>query len=59
MTHNQTRLVGFIACAFLVFYTFIGTDFDAGFTIANTINSFIAAGWAILAATFALGEINN
>ena len=59
MTYNQTRLVGFLACAGLVFYTFAGTDFDAGFTIVNIIQSFAAAFWAMMAATFAFGEINN
>ncbi len=59
MTHNQTRLVGFIACAALVFHTFAATDFDAGFTIANILCSIAAGGWATLSATFALGEINN
>ncbi len=59
MTHNQTRFAGALACALLVFSSFVVADYDDGFTLFNILCSIAAGGWATLSATFALGEINN
>jgi uncharacterized membrane protein len=60
MTHNQTRFAGALACSLLVFFfIFVVADKAAGFTLFNILCSIAAGSWAMLSATFALGEINN